>query len=172
MTRSEFRGRLLRFMAESENNRFVGADALDTVENNIKRARGQQRALTDAAFMDGKAKAEAELRAAVAARPALAAELGDPWADIEAVQDDYAELYPAWAFLEFRAGGGSDLYLRARQLVRAAQERQKPAAERLPEYSDSRLPLIEKSLLDTVPVHAELDRLQLEWWLSARPAST
>lgn len=166
MTRAEFRGRLLTFMAQNESNRFIGQDQLEGVENSFKRARGQLRALADAEFMGGRAKAEADLRAAVAARPALAAELGDPWADIDAVQDDYAELFAPYFFLESRAGGGSDLYGKARQLVRAAQERDKPAAERLPEYSDSRLPLIEKSLLDASPAHPELDALQLEWWLS------
>ena len=166
MTRSEFRGRLLTFMAASEHNRFIAADLLDDVENRFKRGRGQQRALSDAVFMAGKAKAEADLKAAVAARPELAAEVGDPWTDIANVQDDLVELYPAWFFLESRAGGGSDLYAQARQLVRAAQERGKPAAERLPEYSDSRLPLIEKSLLDASPVYPELDALKLTWWLS------
>jgi V8-like Glu-specific endopeptidase len=166
MTRSEFRGRLLMFMAASEQNRFAGQEALEDIENRFKRARGQQRALADATFMAGKAKAEQDLRAAVAARPDLAAEVGDPWADIEAVQDDYAELFPAWFFLESRAGGGSDLFAKARQLVRAAQERGKPAAERLPEYSDSRLSLLEKTLLDASPAHPDLDALQMEWWLS------
>lgn len=166
LTWSEFRGRLLRFAAESEQNRFISADLIDGIENSYKRSRGQARALTDAEFMAGKAKAEADLRAAVKANPALAAEVGDPWAEIAAIQPVYAQLYPSWFFLEGRAGGGSDLYAKARTLVRAALERGKPAAERLPEYSDSRLPLIEKSLLDASPVHAELDALQLEWWLS------
>jgi hypothetical protein len=166
LTRSEFRGRLLQFRTESEHNAFISADLLDGVENSYKRARGQAQALTDAVFMAGKAREEAELKAAVAADAALSAEVGDPWHDIAEVQDDYAALYPAYFFLESRAGGGSDLYNKARQLVRAAQEREKPAAERLPEYSDSRLPLIEKRLLDASPVYPELDALELGWWLS------
>ena len=166
LTRGEMRGRLIRFIAESEQHRFIGQDALDGLENSFKRARGQMRALADAAFMAGKAREEEELRRRVAANAALAAEVGDPWADIAAVQDDYAELFPAWFFLEQRAGGGSDLYAMARSLVRAAQERNKPAAERLPEYSDSRLAVLEKNLLDSFPVYPELNQLQLEWWLS------
>ena len=89
------------------------------------------------AIMAGKAKEEQDLKAAVAARPDLSAEVGDPWTDIVNVQDDLVELYPAWFFLESRAGGGSDLYAQARQLVRAAQERSKPAAERLPGFLDA-----------------------------------
>ncbi len=166
LTRSELRGRLLRFVDEIEHNRFIGTDLLHGVENSYKRGRGQMGALADDVFMAGKVKAEAELRAAVAARPELAAEVGDPWADIEALQPAYAELYTPYYFLELRAGGGSDLYRQARALVRAALEREKPAAERLPEYSDSRLQVLEKSLLDATPVYPELNALQLEWWLS------
>src|SRR5690606_12316108 len=86
LTRSEMRGRLLRFMDESDENRFIGFDALGGVENSYKRGRGQAQALIDARFMAGKAQAEAELRAAVAADAALAARIGDPWAELEAVQ--------------------------------------------------------------------------------------
>lgn len=166
MIRAELRGRLLRFAAESENNRFISTDTIESIENSFKRGRGQMRALADAEFMAGKARAEQELRAAVKARPDLAAEVGDPWADIEAVQDDYAELFPDWFFLESRAGGASDLYAKARQLVRGAMEREKPAAERLPEYSDSRLAVLEKVLLDSSPIFPELEAVHLEWWLS------
>ncbi|NEX91440.1 S46 family peptidase [Caulobacter sp. 17J65-9] len=165
-TRSEFRGRLLRFREESEQNRFISADTLDGVENRYKRGRGQQRALIDPAFMAGKAREEADLIARVQADPALKAEIGDPWTDIAAVQDDYAELYPAYYFLESGAGGGSDLFAKARDLVRAAQERAKPSADRLPEYADSRLPLLEKQLLDAKPSYPELEALQLGFWLS------
>jgi len=50
--------------------------------------------------------------------------------------------------------------------VRASAERAKPNAERLPEYADARLPLLEKTLLDPEPVEPDLERLQLEFWLT------
>lgn len=165
LTLSELRGRLLRFRVESEANRFATADLLDGIENVYKRARGQQAALVDAAFMAGKAKEEADLRAAVRAKPALAREIGDPWSEVAAVQAPAAELYPAYLLLEQRAGWRSDLYGYARSLVRAAQERAKPSAERLPEYADARLPLLEKALLDAAPTRPEVDALLIGWWL-------
>ena len=76
------------------------------------------------------------------------------------------ELYPAYALLEGRAGGGSSLYGAAVTLVRAAQERAKPAAERLAEYADSRLPAVEQRILAERPVYPALEQVQLEWWLS------
>jgi hypothetical protein len=165
-TRAEFRGRLLRFREESEDNRFITADTLDSVENQYKRARGQQRALVDAEFMAGKVAEEARLKARVAGDAKLKREIGDPWGEIAAVQGAWAELYPAYFFLESRAGGGSELFGKALRLVRAAQERSKPAAERLPEYADSRLPLLEKQVLDAAPTYPSLEQLQLGWWLS------
>jgi hypothetical protein len=50
--------------------------------------------------------------------------------------------------------------------VFAAQERTKPNGERLPGYTDSALPLLEKNLLDAKPVYPWLDQLNLEWSLS------
>src|ERR1700753_134907 len=68
--------------------------------------------------------------------------------------------------MEARAGIGSDLYRYARQLVRAAAEKSKPNGERLPEYTDSRLALLSKTLLDSHPVYPELEQVTLEFWLS------
>lgn len=166
LTRSELRGRMIRFAQESEENRFIASATLSSIENSYKRGVGQGRALIDADFMAGKARAEAELRAAVARDPALARRIGDPWGELEALQDDYAQLYPAYFFLEARAGGGSRLFTWARSLVRAARERETAPERRLAEYAESRLPLLRRQTLAATPTYAELERLQLEWWLS------
>jgi len=166
LTRSELRGRLLRFASESDENAFIASSTLGSIENSYKRGRGQGRALIDAEFMAGRSEGEAELRRRVAGDLALAEQIGDPWSEIDAVQDDYAELYPAYFFLETRAGGGSTLFTWARNLVRAARERETPAAERLAEYADSRLPLRRRQTLADNPTYPELNEIQLEWWLS------
>ena len=166
LTRSELRGRLIRYAAEGEEQAFIAGSTLSGVENSYKRGRGQARALIDTEFMAGRAAAEQELRDRVAADPALAERIGDPWGEIAALQDDYAELYPAYFFHEGRAGGGSQLYSWARTLVRAARERERPAAERLPEYSDSRLGLLRAQTVAANPTYPELNEIQLEWWLS------
>jgi hypothetical protein len=166
LTRSELRGRLLRFASESDENAFIASATLGGVENSYKRGQGQSRALIDADFMAGRAAAEQELRERVAADPALAEQIGDPWGEISAVQDDYAELYPAYFFLEARAGGGSQLFTWARNLVRAARERETPAAERLVEYTDSRLPLRQRQTVAATPTYPALNQIQMEWWLS------
>src|SRR6185437_17155816 len=58
------------------------------------------------------------------------------------------------------------LYGGARALVRAAAERQKPNGERLADFTDSRLPLVEKEVVDAKPVDLTLEQLELEFWLT------
>ena len=54
----------------------------------------------------------------------------------------------------------------ARTLVRGAQERAKPSAERLPEFGDARLSAVQTGLFAERPVYPALEQLRLEWWLS------
>ena len=82
------------------------------------------------------------------------------------MRKDYVDNYIVWRELESAAGGGSQLFAWARSLVRAAEERAKPTAERLPEFADSRLPLTRKWLFDDKPVFPDLESLYLDVWLS------
>jgi hypothetical protein len=163
--RSELRGRLIRFSEENAEHKRIALDPLFGVENSFKAVGGQHQALRDPAFFGQKVKEEQELRARLAANPQLAREIGDPWKEIADVQDDYAELYLPYWRLESGAGGGSQLFSYARALVRSAQERAKPSAERLPEYADTRLPLLEQQLFDAKPVDLPLEELYLQFWL-------
>jgi hypothetical protein len=83
---------------------------------------------------------------------------------------DKAQLAAQSRYLPYRQieGGpsGSDYFSYARALVRAAEERAKPSADRLPGYADSQLALLEKQLLDMQPVTPALEQLNLEFWLS------
>jgi Peptidase S46 len=163
---SELRGRLLQFSAQGGEQAFVATDSIDTLENTYKRGLGRMRALVDSAFMARRAREEAEFRRRVAADTALSRRIGDPWADLTAVQPTQRELYPAYSLLESRVGGGSMLFGWAMTLVRGAQERAKPSDQRLPEFTDSRLSGVETRLFAERPVYPALDELQLEWWLS------
>jgi hypothetical protein len=163
---SELRGRLLQFSAQGGEQTFIAMDSIESLENTYKRGLGRMRALVDPAFMTRRAREEAEFRRRVAADTALSRRIGDPWADLIAVQPTQRELYPAYSLLESRAGGGSMLFGWAMTLVRGAQERAKPSDQRLPESTDSRLAGVETRLFAERPVYPALDQLQLEWWLS------
>lgn len=163
---AELRGRYIRYGEEGpEQARTVNRD-LFGIENSFKSLRGQLQALSDDRFIAAKREAEAQLKAKVAADPTLARLVGDPWGDIAKAQVRRAELYDGFSLLEARGGYYSELYGYARALVRAAQERAKPNAERLPEFTDSRLALMEKEVLDPTPIELPLERLRLEFWLT------
>ncbi len=162
---SELRGRLLRFAAESQDHRRMTRDAIRGTENNLKRTWGQHQTLADPSFMDAKRSAERELlaRSGAGTGPGSVSEAIE---QIGAAQRARRELLPAYEQLEQLAGGSSVLFGYARTLVRAADARSKPSAERPTEYTDARLPLVEKALLDPRTIEPELETLYFEFWLS------
>lgn len=161
---SEFRGRLIAKRAENATQRREGLEALNGTENSYKVAWGQLKALGDAQFAGKLAAAEADLKARVAASPDAAA-IGDPWGDVARATAAAREQYLAAYFLDTGANRGA-LFGYARTLVRAAAERDKPNGERLPGFTDSALPLVEKRLTDAAPIYPWLEQLRLEFWLS------
>ncbi|QTN19274.1 S46 family peptidase [Brevundimonas sp. AJA228-03] len=170
---SELRGRLIRFSEESEANAFIAMDPIVGLENTYKRGLGRMRALTDPAFMATRAEGEADFRRRVASNAALTQRAADPWGALSTVQPIARELYPAMALLEGGTGigttsvaGGSQLFAWARTLVRGAQERAKPSAERLPEYGDARLSSVQSALFAERPTYPALEQVRMEWWLS------
>ena len=157
-TYSELRGRLISAMQQSPAKAREGKDELDGVENSLKVYIGRVKAFNDPAFMGRLGSAEADLRAKTQGNRAI----GDPWSDIAKATAAYRELYLAFRFIQ----PSGDLYKYAATLVRAAEERTKPNGERLPGYTDSALPLLEKQTLDPQPIVPWLDELKLEWSLS------
>lgn len=163
---AELRGRLIRFGEESPEHARISNENLFGVENSYKAYRGEEGALVDPALITAKHAFDGELRARVMADAALKSAIGDPWTDTAKAQADYKALYEAYTYMERRAGILSDLFGYGRSLVRAAVERTKPNGERLPEYTQSRLPLLQKRVLDAQPVYPDLEELTLEFWLT------
>ena len=163
---SELRGRLLRFSEESAEHARTANHLLFGLENSFKALYGQLKALTAPTLIAAKRRTDASLQQQVKKMPELSKDLGDPWARISQAQQVRTGLYLPYTFLEARAGIGSDLFGYAKSLVRAAAERTKPNGERLREFTDARLPLLQKSVLDDHPVYPELEQLALEFWLS------
>jgi hypothetical protein len=162
---ADLRERLAAFGRQSAFDRRIAAARLFQEENDLKVLRGRAAILGDAGFMAERGKSEDALKARVAIDPRLASQIGDPWAEISRLRGAFKDNYLVWRQLESGAGGGSQLFAWARTLVRAAEERGKPTAERLPEYADSRLALVVKILLDDRPVFPDLERLCLTYWL-------
>ncbi len=166
LVRAELRGRLVEHRTKGPEQKRSAEDTLFGVENSYKAQYGQQRALMDPQFFAIKEREEAELKRRVRANPALLREIGNPWTEIDQALVIQRELFLQNEFLEARAGSISSLYGTARQLVRMANERTKPAADRLAGYSDSALVNLERQILTEVPVYKDQEVIGLELWLS------
>jgi hypothetical protein len=157
-TFSELRGRLIAAMESDPAREREAVGTLAGVENSLKVFIGRVKALNDPALSGKIAAAEAQLKAKSAGNAAI----GNPWGDVAEATRTYRDFYIARRF-SLPLG---DLFGYALTLARGAAERGKPNAERLPGYSDSQLPLVEKRLLDGRPIYPWLDQLTMEWSLS------
>ncbi|HET9352738.1 MAG TPA: S46 family peptidase, partial [Sphingomicrobium sp.] len=143
-TQSELRGRLLTAIGNDPERQREGNDKLYSVENNLKRHIGRTKALNDPAFFGRIAASERDLKA----RSTGNAAIGDPWSEIDRAVAAQRQMDTEYRFAQPQG----ELFAYALDLVRAGIERSKPNADRLPGYSDSALPLLEKELLDPKPI--------------------
>ena len=160
---SELRGRLIEFSKTSPEAARTAKDYLDTIENSHKVRRMQLFSLLDDRMMAKKAADEDALRAAVAKDGSLKTRAGSAWDDIAAAQTTLRNIYVPYVWIEQSAGFNSDLFLYARQIVRAAAERAKPNGERLREYTEARLPALRQQLAADVPVYPDVERVRLSF---------
>ncbi len=161
---SELRGRYIQFAKTSNEARRISEDTLAGLENGIKVRRKLLDALLEEPLMEQKRQEEKTLRAQVAASAELRG-IGDPWAEIERAGLIDRALSNDYTFMEGGAGFNSRLFRYARTLVRAAEERGKPNAERLREFTDNALPRIQQQLGAQVPIYPELENLSLSFGL-------
>ncbi|RZJ42537.1 MAG: S46 family peptidase [Brevundimonas sp.] len=154
---SELRGRLLEYSLTGDEAKRVSFDPVFGLENSFKVYYGQQGALTDPAFMARKREEETELRARVAADPALLQRIGDPWADLERVQGVARDLYLPYRQLEQGAGGGSQLYAYARSIVRAAKNTTLTAEQRA---------RLSAAIAAETPIYTDMEEIRMRYWLS------
>lgn len=166
LVRAELRGRIVEHRTKGPEQKRSAEDLLFGVENSYKAQYGQQRALMDPEFFAIKEREEAELKRRVNANPRLRRDIGNPWKEIDDALVLQRNLFLQNEFLEARAGSISSLYGTARLLVRMANERAKPAAQRLAGFSDSGLANLERQILTEVPVYKDQEVIGLELWLS------
>jgi Peptidase S46 len=156
---SEARGRLDEWMKGDAERARVGASLLRSIENGLKSQRGRQQALVSPAFLPSKRAEEKMLAEKVPdAKAAFAA--------IERAMADFAPLYGDYRLWEGQEAFAGELFGYARRLVRFAEERGKPQAERLPEYTDARLPALQQMMGGAAPVSQALETALLTWSLT------
>ncbi len=152
------------FCRRSAENDRIAKDELFGIANSRKALTGQLSGLLDPAVFARKAAEEKTLRDFVAADPARAKAWGDAWAKISAAQ----EARRSWA-LRYRllnAGISSDLFHKARDIVRLVVELPKPNGDRLREFRDSALESLYTGLYSPSPLYDALEMFKTRASLS------
>ncbi len=163
---SEQRGVLEQFRSETPEHARIAQSDLFGVENGFKALRGRLEALQDPDVFALKRKQEAELRAYVDADSARKAKYAGAWDTIAKAQVTYRNIENPYKFLEAGRGFYSQYFTFARSLVRGTEELKKPNAERLREYTDSKITSVKQKLFSTAPVYPDFEKVKLAWSLT------
>src|SRR5205823_9405325 len=92
---------------------------------------------------------------------------GDAWDKIAKAEHAYATFYARYNLLERRGNLCSDLFGYAKELVRLADEKAKPNAERLREFRESEMKSLLLGLYSTAPIYDALEIERLTSGLTA-----
>ena len=161
---SELRGRTIQYAKTGDEPRRTGEHYLNLIENSIKVRRKQFDALLDPALFEAVGKNEQALRNAVAANPSLASSAA-AWDEVATAQQAWRDILVPHTFIEGGAAFSGTLFPLARAIVRAAEERAKPNDQRLPEYTEARLPAVVQNLKSSAPIYPDFEVLRLSFGL-------
>jgi hypothetical protein len=152
---------LKKFMAMGEEQTRLGQNELNSIQNSLKVYRGQIAGLKDKALMDRKMRDEAALRKWIAADPERQKKYGDAWDAIAKAHQNFSSYARERRIFDLANGFNTTLFQYARALVRLAAEKEKPSAERLPEFADNRLPGIQAAMAAETPFQADYEKQKL-----------
>ncbi|SEQ38759.1 Peptidase S46 [Solimonas aquatica] len=131
---------------------------LTFTENSLKVYRAQLQALNDDGLFERKRAEEAALRKADAGLTAFD--------DIARAEQTLRRLYLPYQMLEQRRAFFTPYFKFARDLLRAAAERERPNAQRLPEFQDAALPTLQRRLFSASPLRDAYEETKLAWSLA------
>jgi hypothetical protein len=120
--------------------------------------------LQDPAIMNKKRADEKALREKVATDTKLKESYGDAWDRVAASVTAHKGIYFRHSLLEgarSAAGFNSELFEKARMLVRLADESRKPNAERLREYGEAGLESLKQQLFSKAEIYSDLEIVKL-----------
>lgn len=149
------------YSQRSLENARRGSDLLFGYQNSRKAYTGMQGGLLDPDIMGRKAAEEKKLRDAVANNPSLRSGYGKAWEQVDNAVSRWRPMFYEHRLIEAGAAFNSRLFGIARTLVRAAEERQKPNAERLREYSEAGMESLKNELFSPAPIYPDLETVML-----------
>lgn len=159
---------LATFSGRSEEQARIARDDYFGVQNGRKVRTGQFAALQNPRVIMEKAAQERFLQEFVAADPKRQSDWGSAWDDVSRAYTQYKAYYARHQLLAGRqAGGGSDLFRIAREIVRLADELPKSSDERLPEFRDTELKSLYRRLYSRAPIDESLEVDKLASYLSS-----
>ena len=161
---AELRGLLTEFAHRGPEQKRFSNNLLFGVENRFKALKGRFSALLEPNFIPKKRQEERALRARLAAdkRPGYAQAYGS----IDKALAIYSDIFDLYDVLEYGRAFDGELFGFARDVVRAADELQKPNEQRLREYTDSALPQLKQKLLSPAPIYDEFEIMRLTFGLT------
>ncbi|WP_237170840.1 S46 family peptidase [Paludisphaera borealis] len=156
---------LLDFGRRGDEEFRQSKEELFSIQNSRKARLGGFKGLQDPAFLAKKQEAENDLRKSVAADPKKQAAYGEAWDRIAEAQKAMAAIARPLALLERGRAIDSQHFGIARELVRLAEEKPKPNADRLKEYRDSGLASLELELFSEAPIYPDFEKAKLAFSL-------
>jgi hypothetical protein len=165
-TFSELRGVVNEFATKGPEQARTSRTLLFLIENSLKAYKGRQLALVQGPLVADKARSENQLRKRLKADPTLGNGVSDSWDAITAALLHLREIYVRAVLLERLPSRLSPLLRHAIELNRYAAESGKPDEQRLEEYSNARFPALKQRIESTAPIHSDLERTLIAWWLS------
>jgi len=145
------------FSGRSEEFRRIAEEDLFSLQNTRKARTGIFAGLLDPRIMGKKSTDEEALRAAVDKNSEWKQKWGDGWDQIATAEQGYAAFFTRYSAPGIGRGRMGSLYTIARTLVRLAEEKPKPSADRLREYRDSNLKSVELQLYSAAPIYDDLE---------------
>lgn len=130
--------------------------------NTLKRLAGQQEGLSNPRNFARKEAEENDLRQRLAAKPELERQYAPAWTAIEKA---YAALPAMAKRVYFTTLGNARLANYAEAIVTYPIETAKPDSQRYPEFRDSRLDALKRSLYSPAPVYPEMEEAMIATWL-------
>jgi hypothetical protein len=157
---------LKTFSDRSLENARRAQDELFSYQNSRKARLGMLAGLQDPALFKQKVADEKALREKVQSDSRLREKYGDAWDQVAAAIQAWRPIYFRHYLLERGAAFNSELFSIARNLVRMAEETQKPNAERFREYSDAALESLKLELFSEAPIYEDFETAKLAESLS------
>jgi hypothetical protein len=151
---------LTAYSARSEENARRAKEELFGVQNSRKAYNGELAGILDPSLIAQKKAQERQLRDLVASRAELK-DVGGAWDRIAQAQKVIAQNAKTYNLLEAGHGFSCTLFGIARTLLRAAEEKPKPNAERLREFGQAGLESLEFQLFSEEPIYDDFEQLKL-----------